>query len=364
MPLVQSFYYEVNGAYEEAEKMIQSILDCDPSVINYNILIAFFRRTGQVARIGEIYEEILKHKPEIIEQDPDGFYIVYHDYLMQTNNIWKALWLYLNKVENCVMPDIQKFIEVDLKIKLNDFYGIVESSLDLYEKYEKYGEKIYAYYASVAYLHYNDFENSRHYLNLYKTNGHVDPLSNSLVKMVEAKLDILQKKIDIDCAEKINHIKNIASDAISKTHRISMPKDESVIIDAPALYILFNVGKEQWLNDNAEVFITFTTVEQLHNAYCYCGDALIFEIIEYIRNAQNIHLVSPSLEGALNNRENYPGTIQDYFDSLTLAFEKGYSFVTAYHLPLGFQNGLPIMLPEGFKTVKVVNQEVLIYAGN
>ena len=364
MPLIQSFYYEVNGMYEEAEKEIRDIIDREPSVINYNILIAFYRRTGQVDRIGEIYEGIMKDKPEIIEQDPDGFYIVYHDYLMQTNNVRRALWLYLNKVENCVMPDIQKFIEVDLKIRLHDFCGVVESSLDLYEKYRDYGEKIYAYYASVAYLHYNDFEKSRHYLNLYKANGHVDPLSNSLVKKVEGKLDILQKKTDVDRTGKINHIKDIASKAMGKTKNVNIPKGEPVVIDAPALYILFNIGEKQRLNDNSEVFITFTTIEKLHNVYCYCGDALISEIIEHIRNAQNIHLASPSMEGALNNRENYPSIIQDYFDSLTLAFEKGHPFVTAYHLPIGFQNGLPVVLPEGFKTIKAVNQEILVCTGS
>lgn len=364
MPLIRSFYYEVNGMYEEAEKVIRDIIERAPSVINYNILIAFYRRTGQLDRIGEIYEGIMKDKPEIIEQDPDGFYIVYHDYLMQTNNVRRALWLYFNKVKNCVMPDIRKFIEVDLKIKLRDFCGVVESSLDLYEKYRDYGEMIYAYYAAVAYLHYNDFEKSRHYLNLYKANGHVDPLSNSLVKKVEERLDILQKKTDVDCTGRINHIKDIASKAMSKTQKVSIPKGEPVVIDAPALYVLFNIGEKQWLKDNSEVFITFTAMEQLHNVYCYCGDALIFEIIEHIRNAHNIHLASPSMEGALNNRENYPGIIQEYFDSLTVAFEKGYPFVTAYNLPIGFQNGLPVMLPEGLKTIRVVNQEILVYTSN
>ncbi|MDD4239622.1 MAG: hypothetical protein PHT62_13895 [Desulfotomaculaceae bacterium] len=159
-------------------------------------------------------------------------------------------------------------------------------------------------------------------------------------------------------------VKDIASKAMGKTQKVCIPKGEPVVIDAPALYSLFNIGEKQRLKDNSEVFITFTTIEQLHNVYCYCGDALIFEIIEHIRNTHNIHLASPSMESALNNRENYPNTIQDYFDSLTLAFEKGYPFVTAYHLPIGFQNGLQVVLPEGFKTIKAVNQEILIYTGN
>jgi hypothetical protein len=240
-------------------------------------------------------------------QDPEGFYFAYHEHLMQTNNVERAFWLYSNKVKSMTASDIANFIEVDLKIRLHDFSGVIESALDIYEKYRDYGETIYAYYASVAYLHYNDFEKARYYLNLYKSNGHVGQQSNSLVQKVEEKLDVLQKRTEVDGGGKANHIKSIAIKAMGRTTEILIPKNESIVIDAPALYALFHIGKEEWLEDNREVFI----------------------------------------------------------DSFHLAIQKEKSFVTAYHLPLGFQqNGSPMFLPEGFKTIKIVNDEIMIYTGN
>lgn len=88
-------------------------------------------------------------------------------------------------------------------------------------------------------------------------------------------------------------------------------------------------------------------------------------IIEYIRRAENVHVTSPSMESIMHNRRNYPHQVQDFYDCLNLAIQNENSFVTAYHLPLAFQqNGLPVMLPEGFKTIKIVNNEVLIFKGN
>ncbi len=364
MPVIQSYYHEVNCEYNEAEKSIQGIIDRDPSVMNYNILMAFYRRIGQVERIGEVYETILKDKPELVNQDPDSFYFTYHEYLMQTNNVERSYWLYSNKVISMVGSDVKKFIEVDLKIRLNDFSGLIKSTLDIYEKYRDYGETIYAYYASVAYLHYNDFEKSRYYLNLYKANGHVDHLSNSLVQKIEKKLDVLQNRTEVNGDGKANHIKYIACTAMSRTIEIRIPKNESIVIDAPALYALFNLGKKGWLEDKPEVFITFSTIEQLHNVYCYCGDELIFEIIEHLRSAENVHITSPSMESIMYTRKTFSYLVQDFYDSLNLVIQKGNPFVTAYCLPFGFQDGLPVMLPEGVKTIKVVNNGIQIYTGD
>lgn len=363
MKLIRSYYFEVNSLYGDAEKEIRSIIDLDSSVINYNILISFFRRTQQINRVGEVYEEILRDRQELIDSDPGGFYINYHDYLMQTNNVRKALWLYTNKVKDNILSDVQKFIEIDLKIRLNDFNDVAENSLNLYEKYKSYGEMIYAYYASVAYLHHNDFEKSRHCLNMYKTNGRVDELSNSLVKKVEDKLNVLQNKIFTDWSGRINFIKDIAVNIIKTNPRISIPKGEPLVIDIIALYVLSSMGKLNRLEHNPKIFVAFTTIEKLHDTYCYCGDELILKIIDYIKAAENISLLSPSMESALNNRENLPNTYQDYFDSLTIACEGGYSFVKGYDLPLGFHEGKPIMVGSGINTIKIVNQEILVYSG-
>lgn len=365
MPVMQSYYHEVNNEYEEAEKSIQSIIDRAPSANNYKILMAFYQRTGQVERIGETYEKILNNKTELVNQDPDAFYFAYHQYLMQTNNVERAYWLYLNKVKSMVESDTLKVIEVDLKMRLNDFSGVIESALEIYEKYRDYGETIYAYYAAVAYLHNNDFEKARYYLNLYKANGYVDQQSNFLVQIVEEKLDILQKRSMVDGSGKANHIKNNAFNAMSRTIEIHIPNNESIVIDAPALYALFHLEKKRWLEGIPDIYVTFTTVEQLHNVYCHCGDELIFEIIEHIRRADNVHITSPSMESRIYNKKTFSHLVQDFYDSLKLAIQNGNSFVTAYHLPLGFQqNGLPVMLPEGFKTIKVVNNEILLLKGN
>ncbi|TEB14229.1 hypothetical protein Psfp_03050 [Pelotomaculum sp. FP] len=365
MQIIKSFYYEVNGEYAEAERTIRDIINQEPSVINYNILITFYRRTGQVHSIGNIYEEVLKDKPELVNQDPDSFYLAYHDYLMKINNIDRAYWLYSNKVKYMCGSDIRKVIEVDLKVRLNDFSGIIESALDIYEKYRYYGETIYAYYASVAYLHYNDLEKSRYYLNLYKANGHVDQQSNILVQKVEGKLDILQKRTEVNGNVKANHIKNIALEAISKNTEILIPKNESIVIDAPAIYALFHLGKERLLEDIPEILIVFTTVGLLHNVYCDCGDELIFKIIEYIRRAENVHITSPSMESMLYSRKNFSNLGQDFYDSFNLTIQRGNPFVTAYQWSFAFQqNALPALLPEGVKTIKIVNNRILIYTGN
>jgi hypothetical protein len=61
--------------------------------------------------------------------------------------------------------------------------------------------------------------------------------------------------------KQVNHIKDIALKAMSKTPKIRIPKNEPVVIDTPALYALFNIGEENRLKDNLEVFITFTAIE-------------------------------------------------------------------------------------------------------
>lgn len=354
MELVKSLYYEANDLYPEAEKEIREIIKSQPSAGNYNLLISFFNRTHQISNIGQVYEEIINNEQEIIESDTDGFYIDYHGYLMKNNNIRRALWMYNNKAKNHISPDIQQLIEIDLKMRLEDYHEVPETSIYLYEKYKDYGDLIHAYNASVAYLHHNEFEKSRYCLNMYKANGYVDQQSNLLVQRVEERLDILQNKIQMDWPNKTNYLRNIAINTMAANKSIDIPSDEPLVIDLIALYILCNINELKKLKYNPEVLIAFKTIEQLHNIYCENGDKLILKIIEFTKNAKNVHLRSPSMESVLNNRENKLNINQDYSDSLALAYEKGYSFVKAYDLPIGFYKDRFIMSGIGLKTIKFV----------
>lgn len=98
-----------------------------------------------------------------------------------------------------------------------------------------------------------------------------------------------------------------------------------------------------------------------------CGDPLLFEIIGEIKNAENVKLVSPSMESILQSKKKFQRLAykyDDFYDSLSLSLQKGFSFSTAYYLPFGFMpDGKPLPLPKGFKTLKIVNGEILIYGG-
>lgn len=354
MGLVKSLYCETNGSYLEAEKEIRKIIKSQPSAGNYNLLISFFNRTHQISNIGRVYEEVINSGQKIIESDIDGFYISYHEYLMKNNNTRKALWLYNNKVKNHVSPDIRQLIQIDLKMRLEDYHELPEISIYLYEKYKDYGDLIHAYNASVAYLHHNEFEKSRYCLNMYKSNGYVDQKSNLAVQRVEERLDILQNRVQMGRYDGVNHLENIAKNTMAASKNINIPRNDPLVIDLIALYILCNINELKRLKHNPEVLIAFKTIEQLHNIYCENGDKLILEIIEFTRNAENVHLRSPSMESVLNNRENKPDINQDYLDSLALAYEKGYSFVKAYDLPIGFYKNKPIMTRTGLNTIKFV----------
>src|SRR5699024_8168149 len=134
-------------------------------------------------------------------------------------------------------------------------------------------------------------------------------------------------------------------------------------IDSPALYTLFHLGKQNWLLDNPKVLVTFTTIEQLQNAFYFSGDELLLVILRFITLKENFKITSPSIESQIDNRQNNKPEFQDFYDSLSMTFETGYSFITGYNLPIGFQDGESIMLPGGFKTLKIVNDEIQIYTG-
>ena len=364
MPLVQSYYYEINEEYAKAEEVLKNLIKESPVIINYSLLISFYKRTGQNDRIGDVYESIMNGESNIVEQDPEGFYITYHQYLMETNNIEKAYWLFKQAMENIAGSDILKFMEVEIKMRLLDFTDVAEKSLDIFEKYQEYGEMIFAYYAAVGYLHYNNFEKSRYYLDVYKAKGHVDERSAQLVKQLEDKLDVLQKRKQPTKEGRTHLIREIAYRSISNSQIIRIPKNETVVIDTPALYVLFHLGKQELLTDNLKVHVTFTTIEQLQNAYCLSGDEVILKILDYIREKDIFEIKSPTIESEIYIRQNSRREFLDFYDSLNLSLQTCNPLVTAYHLPIGSQeDGKPVILPEGFKTIKILNGEIQIYTG-
>jgi hypothetical protein len=275
----------------------------------------------------------------------------------------RAYWL-LNKAKNIIPDsDILKFMEVEIKIKLLDFTDLADLTIDIYEKYKDYGETIFAYYAAVTYLHYNEFEESRYYLNLYKKKGNVAQKSIQSVKQLEDNLDLLQKHREPVQAQAANYIRLFALKIINNSQLIRIPKNEVLIIDVPSLYIIFYLKKQNWLLDNPKIFLTFTTVDKLQRVYCATGDPVIYQIIDFISKKENIYFTAPTVEDSLYNRKTYRPEDFDFYDSLSLALQTENAFVTSYFLPIGMQKEKPIFLPKGFKTIKTNNGRIEIYPG-
>jgi hypothetical protein len=254
-------------------------------------------------------------------------------------------------------------MEVEIKIKLSDFTNLAEMALEIYEKYKDYGESIFAYYAAVAYLHYNKFEEARYYLNLYKNNGYIDQQSLELVERLENRLDILQQNKETGQDQSSNYIRKIALKTKAKSKVIKTPKNENLIIDAPSLYLIFYLNKEKWLLDNPQVIVSFTSIDRLQQLYCDTGDPLFIKIIEFLRDNKNIKITAPSIRDAINNREVHSPEFIDFYDSLSLAVANNYFFSTSYFLPVGKQNKSPFYLPKGFKTIKFDDGELDVYTG-
>lgn len=361
--LMRSYYAEINGDFEQAEKILFEIISESKTVINYNHLFSFYRRTDQIPKIGTVYAEILENDSELVNQDAEGFFSTYHQYLMSLNKIREAYNLFQKAKEYIPDSDVFKFMEVEIKVKLLDFTNLAEISIELYEKYKDYGESIFAYYAAVAYLHYNQFEEAGYYLNLYKENGYVDQKSLELVEKVEARLNILQQKIEPSQDQSSNYIRNTAFKAGARTKQIKIPKNEDLVFDAPSLYLIFYYNQEEWLLDNPQVIVSFTTVDRLQQIYCDTGDELLFKIIKFLSENKDVKIMAPNIEDSLNNREVHLIKFIDFYDSLSLAVENNYAFVTSYFLPLGQQNGRSFYLPGGFKTIRIVDGEINVYSG-
>jgi hypothetical protein len=363
LSLMKSYYSEMNGDFEQAEKILFEIISEFKTVINYNHLFLFYRRTDQIPKIEAVYAELLENNSELVNQDADGFFSTYHQYLMSLNKIREAYNLFQTAKEYIPNSDVLKFMEVEIKVKLLDFTNLAEISLELYEKYKDYGESIFAYYAAVACLHYNQFEEAGYYLSLYKENGYVDQKSLHLVEKVEDRLNILQQKKEPPQDQSSNYIRNTAFKTGARSKQIKIPKNGDLIFDAPSLYLIFYFNQEEWLLDNPQVIVSFTTVDRLQQIYCDTGDALLFKIIKFLSENKHVKIMAPTIEDSLKNREVHLTNFIDFFDSLSLAVEHGYAFATSYFLPLGQQNNRPFYLPGGFKTIKIVDGEINVYTG-
>lgn len=361
--IMKSYFHEINGEDISAEDILSKLTEEAPTITNYNLLVAFYRRTGKLDFIGTVYEDILHKGTDLINSAPDEFYITYFEYLIEMNKIEKAYLLFKRASKSIADSDMFKIMEVELKVRLLDFTNVTENSLYIYDKYKDYGESIFIYYAAVAQLHYNNIEQSRQYLKTYKNNGYISERSLHLVKHVENKLDILQKRKEITNKGKSHHLKDIAYNIIKKSQSIRIPKNDIVIIDGPALYILFHLQKKSWLINNEKVLITFTTIEQLQNAYSFSGDDTLLTILNFITTNRNFKITSPSMESQIISRENTKLRPIDFYDSLNLTIQTGYSFITGYPSPLGFKNGEPLLLPIGLNTIKVLNNEIKIFNG-
>lgn len=324
-----SLFYEINGQYIEAEEKILKRIAKEPVITNYNVLTSFYTRTRQIGKIGQVYEDILINKPEFVELDKNSFYMAYHLHLMGVDNIERAIWLYENKIRGHVSPDTQLLVEVDLKMRLEDYSQLADESMYLYDKYKIYGDIIHAFNAAVAYLFNNEFEKSRYCINLYKSNGHVDHRSHQLVTTLENRLDILQKRVRPDWSTDENYLKGLARKVPKDNPEISIPQNEPFVINNFALYILQSKNMLEALKYKSKIIIAYKSIEQLHDIYIRTGDDAIIEIVKYIKNSNNISLRSPSMSNVLRNRSLLYND-QGILDSESIAFENGYPLVTLF----------------------------------
>jgi hypothetical protein len=184
-----------------------------------------------------------------------------------------------------------------------------------------------------------------------------------LVEKVEHRLNILQQKTEPSQDQRSNYIRNTAFKAGARTKQIKIPKNEDLVFDAPSLYLIFYYNQEEWLLDNPQVIVSFTTVDRLQQIYCDTGDELLFKIIKFLSENKDVKIMAPTIEDSLKNREVHLINFIDFYDSLSLEVEHGYAFVTSYFLPLGQQNGRPFYLPGGFKTIRIVDGEINVYTG-
>ena len=363
LSLMESHHAEINGNLDQAEKIHIEIIRESQTAISYNHLFSFYKSHNRVQRIEKVYAKLLENNLELVKQEPEGFFSTYYQHLMSLNKVKAAYNLFEKAKKHIPDSNVLKFMEVEIKIKLSDFSNLSEIALELYEKYKDYKESVFAYYAAVAYLHYNEFEEARYYLNLYKNNGCIDQKSLKLAEKLENRLDILQQNKETLQVQSLNYIRKIALKTEARSKVIKIPKSEDLIIDLPSLYLIFYLNKEKWLLDNPQVIVSFTTVDRLQQLYCDTGDPLFIKIIEFLRNNKNIEITSPSLEDAINIRELHSPEFIDFYDSLSLAVENSCAFATSYFLPLGKQNNSPYYLPEGFKTIKFIDGELEVYTG-
>jgi len=90
---------------------------------------------------------------------------------------------------------------------------------------------------------------------------------------------------------------------------------------------------------------------------------VLFKIIKFLSENKHVKIKAPTIEDSLKNREGPLSNFVDFYDSLNLAVENNYAFVTSYFLPVGQQNSRPSSLPGGFKTIRIVNGEINVYTG-
>jgi tetratricopeptide (TPR) repeat protein len=323
--------------------------------------VGFYYRTDQIGKVGELYEEVLEKHPNVVAQEPESFYFVYHEYLMQMNNLKKAYELFQKASKDIGNSDVIKFMDVEIKIRLLDFTGVAENAIQIFEKYNEYGESIFSYYAAVAYMHYLELDKARQYLEIYIANGHVDQRSLELVNRVESRLDIIQSRKKTNPTGKTHPISVHAYYAFKNSKSIQMPRDQQVIIDAPSLYIIFKEGLVDSLGYFEKIILTFTTVDQLQRDYCDTGDEILQKIIQYLGENEKIKIVSPSIESILKRGNRALEKFRDYYDSLNLATEIDVLFISSYHLPLNQVNDRPTYLPLCFKVIKIVNGEIQVH---
>jgi len=284
--------------------------------------------------------------------------------LMQINDLEKAYKVFKQASKNIQHSDILKIMETEIRLRLLDFTGIIEKSIEIFEKYHEYGENIFSYYTAVAFLHYCEFDKSRRYLDTYKAKGRVDKESLELVNRVESRLDILQNQKKLIPNGKAHPVGIHAFNAHKNSKSIKLPKRQAIIFDAPSLYILFKESLTDWLKECKEIMVTFTTIDRLQKDYCDTGDEVLKKIIHFIRESENVKIKSPSIASILNNRGYYSRGFQDYYDSLRLSIESNSLFATSYHQPISFKSHKPIFLPLNFKVIRFINGELQIYYDN
>lgn len=362
VPILESYYLEINGENNHAEDKIKEIINQNPISINFTLLVEFYSRTKQEDKKEEVYKEILENHADGLHNNPENFYFVYLEHLIGRNQLSKAYSLLKKALQDIELSqsDSMKIILIEVKMRLWDFTDVVQVSTEIYEKYKDYGEAIFSYYAAVASMHYLDFEDARLYINIFKENGEISAQNIQLINRVESKLDAIQSANKSSSMTNGSPIGWHAYYSKLNSKSILFDNCDSIILDAPSLYVLIKENLKSRIEKYETIYLTFSSMSQILTEYVEFRDEVLADIIFYLQKNRKVKIVSPSIDSLLKRGiRDYEG-FRDHKDCLLLLSELDASYISSYHIPFIKPDGTPLDFPFCIKTFKIQDGELQV----